>query len=485
MASNQKAMTIIDRVIEIWNPKLALERHRSRNVLVAERQFDAAGYGRRFSNWGRSQATPANEVSPALVNLRQRARWIAQNNPWAGTASEVVARHTVGRGIRAGIKNKTMNQAWGEWAESTKCDYYGRTNIYGLQRLIMETVSKSGECIVVKHFGGTGPKLQVLEGDYLDSGKRILQSKEGGNFTVDGIEFDAQGNRVAYWIFQSNPLQFMLPSQRVPADQVLHIFKPIRPGQHRGIPFGVSVLMRIQDFDEYEEAQLLKAKMAACFSIWVTDMNGGQLNTKQVLPDRIEPGMIFPLNAGQSIAVASPASTDGYERYSRNQLLAIAQGFGISYEALTGDYSNVNFSSAKMGQLEFAKNVQFWQEQLMIPLFCQPVYEWFQQWSQFVGRKSWNTPATWTPPKREMIDPTKEIAALRDQIRSGLISWPEAVRQLGYDPDEMLEEIQRINAAMDEKGIKLDCDSRYFPTPASGMVDPNAETAADKKDAKP
>jgi capsid protein len=84
-------------------------------------------------------------------------------------------------------------------------------------------------------------RLQVLEPDYLDLHRNGVVTAGGGQI-IDGIEFDKQGRRVAYWLFTSHPgsarlMTTQFASVRVPADRVLHIYRVDRPGQVRGVPW--------------------------------------------------------------------------------------------------------------------------------------------------------------------------------------------------------------------------------------------------------
>ncbi|MNY58386.1 hypothetical protein D3C86_1947160 [compost metagenome] len=46
-------------------------------------------------------------------------------------------------------------------------------------------------------------------------------------------------------------------------------------------------------------------------------------------------------------------------------------------------------------------------------------------------------------------------------IRSGLMSWQDAVRQLGYTPEEILEELKKDKESFDLAGLLPECDPRY------------------------
>jgi capsid protein len=71
-----------------------------------------------------------------------------------------------------------------------------------------------------------------------------------------------------------------------------------------------------------------------------------------------------------------------------------------------------------------------------------------------------NIKFTWTPPRREMIDPGTEIAAAKEAIRSGLSSRSEEIRKLGLDPDDLEAEIAGDNERADAAKLIFDTDPR-------------------------
>ncbi len=488
-------MNIVDNIVSFFSPEAGARRARSRaleNVYKeAARKFDAAGHGKRNSNW-RAGSTSANtEVAESATTLRNRARDLARNNTYVYQAFERIANNVVGSGIKPSIvggsrANRAAKQAWREWADTKICDHDGRTNMAGLQRLVMRAVAESGEVFVRRRWLTTGAvplQLQVLEADFLDAAKDGI-STEGGGYIMQGIEFDANSKRVAYWLYDYHPgenrLYKSMTSRRVPADEITHIYHALRPGQIRGIPFGVSAFMRAKDFDEYEDAQLIRQKIAACFTAFVETPNDPLPGEKvgDGLPlERVEPGMIEYLPPGKRVTFGTPPPTDKYDEYSRRTLQGMSAGFGITYEALTNDLSNVNFSSGRMGWIEMGRQITVWQEQMMVPQFCDTVFAWFVQAAQIAGTLRGNVTATWTPPARMMIDPVKETKGLSDQVRNGFISWQEAVRQQGYDPDEVAAELDADYKAFEQFGFMLSCDPRHDPTrrpPDTGNSPPPA-----------
>jgi lambda family phage portal protein len=280
---------------------------------------------------------------------------------------------------------------------------------------------------------------------------------------MQGVEYDKSGKRVAYWLYDSHPGEYgFRESRRVDALNVIHLYEVLRPGQVRGIPFGVSAMMRLKDFDDYEDAELVRQKIAACFAAFVVDADPSSSvgSGDNDMIERLEPGIIEHLPPGKQIEFASPPTTGNYDNYSRKILQAIASGYGITYESLTGDLSNVNFSSGRMGWLEMQRQIESWQWDMMVPMMCQPVWSWFTDAAAIMGLSTGDLSVEWTAPRREMIDPVKETNAIVTQIRAGIRSWPEAIREQGYEPDQVLTEIAEFNTKVDSKGIILDTDPR-------------------------
>jgi len=475
-------MNIFERTIAYFSPATALRRERARLALdVVGRKYEGAAKGRRTQNW-LTRGTSANtEISADLFTLRERSRDLVRNCAPAFKAIQVIQNNTIGTGIRPNIANAKAKKAWQAWGETTDCDYGGQMDFYGLQKLIMRTVAESGEALVLKRrvaktASGVPIRLQVLECDHIDHLKTF--EIESG-YIINGIEFNNSGERVAYWLFERHPgdlLAMSADSKRIPATEVLHIYDIQRPSQVRGIPFGASTFINQRDYDEFVDAQLVRQKIAACFSVFIQDQT--ELTTarseEREEAGRVEPGVIEYLPPGKTVTFASPPPADGYSDYSRNMLQRIASGYGITYESMTGDLANTSFSSGRMGWLEMARNIGDWQGRIIIPMFCKAAFEWFVTGAELAGRGGKSVTATWTTPKREMINPAQDVPAVINSIRAGLISQSEALRMLGYDPDEVFAEMAADNAKLDNLGLILDSDPRKVMK--AGTVQPYLDT---------
>ncbi|MBF0215152.1 MAG: phage portal protein, partial [Magnetococcales bacterium] len=203
-------MNVLDHIVAAISPERGLRRVRARNAMeVLRREYDGAKTGRRTDGWITAGSDANAEISQASSRLRSRARDLVRNNPFAAKAVITYAASMVGSGIRPRPKadSKTLDsRITGLWEDfSNQCDADGRSNFYGLQTLMVRSMVESGECLLQMinrptSFGLEVPlQLRVLEADHLDITRdRTLTD---GGFIQQGIEFDAHGSRVAYWLY--------------------------------------------------------------------------------------------------------------------------------------------------------------------------------------------------------------------------------------------------------------------------------------------
>ncbi len=441
------------------------------NKVVHLRKYDAASQSTRTSNW-LTQSSDANVAINRPDIIRNRARDLIRNNPWAAKGVSVIVNNVIGHGIRPQFMSprradvRRAEQLWKAWADTTQCDVNGLTNFYGLQQVAMRAVVESGECIIrfrarqARDNLAVPFQLQVLEPDYLyeyNDGKL-----DNGGYVNRGIEYDAIGRRVAYYLYKAHPgaslgrgFSFNNEYSRVPADEVIHLFRIDRPGQERGVSWLSAVIIRLRELDIFEDAYLNRQKLANLFAAFVSTDNPEDTEEEFTDMSELLSGAMYLMKHGRSVDFSNPPKADDYGPYTLANLKAVAAGLGITYESLTGDLSEVNFSSARMGWQEFGRSIDSWRWQLFIPRFCTRVTDWFSLLAGLDGLSS-----DWTPPARMMVDPARELKPVVESVRAGLTSLPEALRERGYNPEQVLREIAANNALLDQLGLVLDTDPR-------------------------
>jgi lambda family phage portal protein len=478
----------IDRAIEYVSPQRAVKRSEARSRIARSEKtkalFEAAGIGRRTQGW-RAVGSDANaETRVAMGRLRDVARDMVRNNAYAARAKATIAHNVVGEGIeyqvRAGRPERVeqVKKLLKSHLNSTDIDADGRHNLYGLQQLAMGTVVEAGEILIRMRprrptDGFDLPfQIQLLEPDFLDT--MVDGQQSNGNYAVQGIEFNGFGQRVAYYLFDEHPgsttpnVSVRTRGKRISADFVAHVYRVDRPGQVRGVSWFAPVLLRMRDFADYCDAQLMRQKIAACFAAFITqDELPDNVDTNAVSAagnpiETFEPGMIERLRAGESVSFATPPSTQDFGPYSSATLHEIAAGLNVTHEALTGNLEGVNFSSGRMGWLEYHRSISSWRWNMLIPQMLDPFALWGQQAVNVASGSSEPFWLDWTPPRREMIDPDSELAGATRAIRAGLSSRPEELRKLGLDPDVIYQEIKEDNARADRDGLIFDSDPRHM-----------------------
>lgn len=494
-----------DRFLLSVAPRWALNRIRARSAaLTMARHYEAAQAGPRSAGWTQSGSDANSAQHSALARLRDIARDLRRNNGWARKVVAVIANNTIGWGIIPSAVDDSKRaieytmDAWNTWADSPSCDFDGRLSFYGLQRLVMETVVESGDALIVRRRvadpkapdGALSLKLHVLEPDYLDMSRNGILM-QGGGPCIQGVEFDSRGRRVAYWLFDRHPGSTLnvipyhdgLVSRRVPAEDVIHVYRMDRPGQVRGVSWLATSIQRLKDFDDYADALLMKRKIEACFAAFVSDPDGVSQPAGEAIDVNLEelgPGQINYLKPEQSITFANPSSVGGEDGFSKSQLRQIAAANEITFEDLSTDYEKVSFSSARLARLAHYQSVFNWRWHMLEPSLLRQVWEWFTEEAMLFGKI--DRPAAkvvWTAPPMPMIEPDKEGHAYMTLIRSGLMSLDEAIRERGNDPRVHLESIAASNAELDRLGIKLDSDPRS--TTAQGAL--QSAGGAEKKGA--
>lgn len=170
--------------------------------------------------------------------------------------------------------------------------------------------------------------------------------------------------------------------------------------------------------------------------------------------------MVVRLNPGDDIKFGSPPPVTDNDAFSKTTLRRIAASLGVTYEGLTGDYSQVNFSSARMGRLAHYGNVHNWRWNMMIPQMCDRVWEWFEDAAIIAGQIADHAEVTWTPPPMPMIEPDREGKAYRQAVRAGQMTHKEMIAEMGNDPEAFFDEYKEGLDELDKRGIVLDSDPR-------------------------
>jgi lambda family phage portal protein len=469
--------------------------------------YDGVGQGRRAVAW--SVGNPG-AVSAMLFNqneLRAKSRDLVRRNAWANSALESYVANAIGTGIKPqsmltpANSREAVQTLWRNW--TVDADAAGLTDFYGLQAMACRAMLEGGEALVRLRFRrpedglSVGLQLQVLEPEHLPVHLNI--TADNGNLIRAGIEFDRLGRRVAYHLYRSHPEDGTLApmslagdssTTRVDAREIVHLYRALRPGQIRGEPWLARALVKLHDLDQYDDAELVRKKTAAMFAGFVTRLTPednllgeGLPNAHGVALAGLEPGTMQILEPGEDIKFSQPADVGGsYSEFLRMQFRAVAAAMGVTYEQLTGDLTQVNYSSIRAGLLEFRRRVEAFQHGVIVHQMCRPIWNaWMDQavlegslvlpgYATDVKVKRNYQACKWIPQGWQWVDPLKEANAMKAAIRCGLMSRSEAISANGYDAEDVDREIAADNVRADGLGLILDSDPRYELAPSQAAT---------------
>ena len=252
MRTRAEKPPILERIIATLSPKWAFDRQLFRSAL--SRNYDAGANDRFSGNWMPvANATAEETAAPYRDRIRGRARDLERNNDLVIGALDTFDRNVVGSGIRpqasilkaGGDQNERLNEQvealWKHWAKPGNCDTTGQSTFYELESLAMRRKSTDGEIFIrritpKKEPGKVPLLLQMLEPDLLDT----VKTDNGANKVYGGVEVNEFGRPVAYWFAKEKYGE----SSRIPAEQILHLFKKTRAIEFRGVSELVPVIQR-------------------------------------------------------------------------------------------------------------------------------------------------------------------------------------------------------------------------------------------------
>jgi lambda family phage portal protein len=422
--------------------------------------WDAGKSGSRLSKWWPPRTDFATILNPAI--LKARARDADRNNPWAHRAVNLLRDYVISTGIVPMIDTADtalrarVHALWSAWCE--QADFTGRHHFHQLQAQAFRSCLIDGEVIGLIRPGPT-LQIQVLASEFLD------YSRDNAEDIMGGVQYDAEGRRVGYWLYQKHPAQPLNPvSEFVPADRVIHLYAPLQPGFERGVSWLAPALVPLYELQTFLEASLVRARTGSLFAGFIRSADGTPILFNSDTGDTtFEPGSMARLRPGDEIQFSTPPDpSQSFASFVNTQLRAISSALSLPYELCTGDLSQITFASGRAGLLAFERTcdaiVQMFAHQ-----FCRPVWQWWARIMVATGELPetiLTAPVRWTGVPIPTLDSRMETQSTIQKIRAGLLSRNEAVRASGVDVESLDREIAADNARADELGLIFDSDPR-------------------------
>lgn len=462
--------------------------------------YESASTGRRLSRWQAPTISPNEGILSSLTTIRDRSRSASRNNGHAKGAIDKLVTNIIGTGIvplskatDADMRTR-IGQTFLAWTDESDAD--GLLDFYGQQAQATRAWLEAGEVFIRLRpryltDGLTVPlQIQVLEPELCPhTHDRVL---ENGNRVRAGIEFNRIGKRVAYYFHPQRPgypedfNPFEL--RRVPAESVIHLYEPLRPGQLRGLPRLTQALVALYELDKMNDAVVVRQMLANMFVGFLTKdpetvqddtpeenpLSGEELADDGEAAPLIEliPGMFQELQAGEDVKWSTPPDAgSNYPSFMQLQLGAVSVATGVPYEVLTGDLSKVNDRTVRVILQEFRRAITASQHHILAFQFCRRVWSsWFFQaylsGSLALPDDYLDTPRAydlveWAPHKWEYINPLQDVQAAKIKIRAGLGSRTGVIADAGGDAEAIDAEQYADNTRAAEFGLVHDTNAKH------------------------
>jgi len=516
---------LIDSVITTISPIAGLRRAQARKVL---RSFTGAEPSRiSSSRKPKNQPADMELLGPfGADTLRAWARDLVRNNAYAWGVVDTIVSSVVGCGIKAQSQfetpagddveaiNDQRDKIWSEWAEV--CDVNGQYTLDEIQSICQREIVEAGEVLVriIRTPGNVYRgiyrpvplALELIEADRLAGDKDNYAARltpHGENRIIRGVEVDEMGRPVAYWIYPDHPLQpysFTRTPERVPASEVMHLFRRERVGQTRGVTWFAPVVAPVRDLGTYLDNELQASAVASCFTVAIkTETPIGNLIEPDGVGDtdaagnsftHVEPGMVMNLRPGEDVVgLNTGRPNSAAEPWIALILRQIAVGTGLSYETVARDYSQTSYSSSRTSQLEDRRRFRCWQKYLIRHLL-QPVWDsfcdaasisgvsGFPQPDELLSDRRKAAPVEWQTPEWEWVDPQSEQAAAKDAIESFMSDYQTELGARGRSWRAVFYQRAKEQALRKRLGLLTPQEQQLAVSAAQSSAAPAPETQA-------
>ena len=460
--------------------------------------FAGGAVGRLTASMASWSGAVNADLDASLVVMRARARQLSANNEYgrrfltlaaaniagpAGPKLQVRAYRDQRDPSKATSLDKSANDAveihWAKWAKTA--DIAGRMTFPHMLRLIAKGVARDGEALVRlirRRDLPYGLALQLLEADRLDE---TLNLSTPGRTIRQGIEIDQTGRPLAYWVKTQHPGDRYATGQqgieRIPAGDILHVFLPERAEQVRGYTWFHAILLRAAQLHGFNDAAVLAARIGASKiaaleraeeSPDATDsMADGKVGG--ALQMNVEGGEVFELPPGYKLNSWNPEYPHAnFESFVKAAMRGIAAGLDVAAHNLSGDMTDVNYSSARIAELserEQWKVLQDW----FIASLVEPIYQQWLAIAMLRGDITFEISGKALPADKLVkfssashfrgrrwgwVDPAKEIEAHEKGVALGITSRSRIAAEQGDDIEDVIDELAMEDELLKAANIK-------------------------------
>lgn len=526
----------------------------------AEGGYDGASrFARELASWSPPIRSADAELNPEKPSIDARSRDMVRNEAYVlgGVAvhRDSIVGGTYALNAQPDYETLGADEAWAEefqriveakfslWAESSEnWPDAARINTFtGLVRLAVGILTYSGEVLAtvewLRSAAGRRPyntAIQMIDLDRLSN----PNDRSDTQYLRRGVERDRYGAPIAHHIRVDHPYSPYIDVgrfqwRRVPTRkpwgrlQVIHLYEQIRPDQSRGVSDMVSALKEMRMTRRFRDVTLQNAVLQATYAasiesdlptetLWeqlgAVDANddANPINryltqlaqyaggSKALHIDGVKIPHLFP---GTKLKL-QPTGTPGGVGTSFEQSLLryIASALGLSYEQLSRDYTNTNYSSARASMVETWKGMQA-KKKMGADRFATAVYSlWLEEaiakgevplppgkgpehFYEGLNKEAY-CQCEWIGASRGQIDELKETQAAVLRLENNLSTFEDEIARTGKDFRRVFRQRAREKKLMDEAGLAMASDRALQAAKMKAEQSGDQQDASDDEDSQ-
>ncbi len=454
---------------------------------------------------------------------RYRAFKLADAMERSSTDSIIRGKATIQVGDPDVFANQLIENSWSEWQRAQNCDVRGRRNYHVLRQLRLINGVRDGDFFLrhvrdpKKQVNQFGYALQMISSEWCD--RFYNDTLPNGNVVVMGIEYEMNewglGKPAAYYFIKRQPRDWQFSTlavgfglggnyarniarARIEAADIIHYARPVDSEATRPAPWAASTMVKGRQLDQYELAEVIAAREAACKTgFYYSDVlpEGGSAQYDQPDPttgislEALAPGETRALKWGVRYQERDPKHPNGNAAQFRKMMgQSMTAGMPAGdYNTIFNDLENINFSAGRLGRLdtnEMSKMIQ----RFDIDVAEQPIFEAWLEMALVTGAialplqkyDKFNKPV-FQGRRWAQVDEVKAINAAALRIANKLSSRNRECADEGIDfednafelaEEEMLLQSLGLETATTVEGVKPNAsvadETEGATTPATG-----------------
>lgn len=506
------------------------------SAIAGEAYEGASRFSRELAMWQPRNRTADQDILPAKRISDARIRDILRNDAYVQSGAALHKDNIVGGAFLLNAKPHTKvlfgkaDDIWEEefqeeveakftlWAESDAnwVDASRRNNFTMLVRQAIGTYLACGEVIASiewsreeRDFRPFNTSVRMVDVDRLSTPPTL----KANPYIIGGVEVDQRHIPIAYHIRKAHPRDVYYVQNyewaRIDAKKpwgrplFIHLFEQMRAGQTRGMSDMAAGIRETHMAREFRDVMLQNAVVNATYAAVIesdiansaevfaklgagadsideaiSELLGAQMSAISEYAkgaDQLKLGGVrIPHLLPGSKLHMQPAGQGGPlgTEFEQSLLRNIAALLGVSYEQLSKDYTETNYSSARAAQTETWKFMVS-RKKIIADRFANIVYRnWLEEalnkgvitsmprrmgvdtaWLYQPLAMEAITRCEWIGASRGQIDELKETQAAVLRLKYGLSTYEQERARLGGDWRADIRQIAREKKAMEDAGL--------------------------------